>query len=134
MTMGWITWDKTLELGQEQMDADHLHLVALVNQLAKGIVNNQGKEAHDAVLDQLFADIRVHFGNEEKLMAAHAYPSAEGHRAEHVKLIKDAVEYRAKFEAGGEPSISLLYFIDQWLTRHILGSDRELATFLTRTK
>ena len=132
--MGWITWDKTLELGQDQMDADHQHLVALVNQLAKGIVNNLGKEAYDAVLDKLFADIKVHFRNEERLMATHAYPSAEDHRAEHAKLVKAAIDYRAKFDAGGEPSISLLYFIDQWLTRHILGSDRELASFLARIK
>jgi hemerythrin len=112
------------------MDSDHRQLVALVNQLANGIVNNLGKEAYDALLDDLFAHTRAHFGMEERLMAACSYPDAKEHRAEHATLIKDALEYRARFDASAEPSISLLYFFDQWLTRHILASDRELASFL----
>jgi hemerythrin-like metal-binding protein len=128
--MDWIKWDHTLELGHEGMDSDHRQLVALVNQLANGIVNNLGKEAYDALLDDLFAHTRAHFGMEERLMAAGSYPDAKEHRAEHATLIKDALEYRARFDASAEPSISLLYFFDQWLTRHILASDRELANFL----
>lgn len=128
--MDWIKWDHTLELGHEALDADHRQLVALVNQLAKGIVNKLEKQAYDAALDELFARIRAHFCREEELMAACSYPFAEEHRAEHVKLIKDALDYRAKFDASAEPSISLLYFFDQWLTRHILASDRELARYL----
>ncbi len=132
--MGWIKWDHTLELGHDAMDADHRQLVALVNQLAKGVVNNLGKETHDALIDDLFAHVRAHFGMEEQLMAACSYPYAEDHRAEHARLIKDALGYRAKFDSGAQPSISLLFFFDQWLSRHILSSDRELANFLARNK
>lgn len=128
--MDWIKWDHTLELGHEALDADHRHLVALVNQLAEGIVNKLAKEAYDAALDDFFAHIRAHFGMEERLMAACSYPHAEEHHAEHVKLIKDALDYRAKFDASAEPSVSLLYFFDQWLTRHIRASDRELARYI----
>ena len=132
--MGWITWDHTLELGHEAMDADHRQLVALVNQLAKCIVENAGKEAYDALLDDLFTHTKAHFGMEEQLMAACSYPYAKEHRSEHAKLIKDALDHRAKFDASAKPSISLLYFFDQWLTRHILASDRELASFLAGNK
>ncbi len=132
--MNSLKWDHTMELGHEAMDADHKQLVALVNQLAEGIANNLGKQAYDAVLDDLMAHTRAHFGMEEKLMAACSYPYADEHRSEHARLIKDARDYRAKFDAGAEPSISLLYFFDQWLTRHILASDRELASFLAGNK
>jgi len=132
--MNWIKWEHTLELGHEAMDADHRQLVALVNQLADGIVNNLGKVAYDAVLDELIAYSRAHFSMEEQLMAACSYPDAEEHRSEHAKLIKDALDYRARFDASGKPSISLLYFFDQWLTRHILASDRDLASFLAASR
>ena len=132
--MDLIKWDHTLELGHEGLDADHRQLVALVNQLAEGIVNKLAKAAYDAALDDFFARIRAHFAMEERLMAECSYPDAEEHRAEHVKLIRDALDYRAKFDASAEPSISLLYFFDQWLTRHILASDRELARFIAGSR
>jgi hemerythrin-like metal-binding protein len=132
--MDWIKWDHALELGHEAMDAEHRRLVALVNQLARGIVEDLGKEAHEALLDELFAHTFAHFGMEERLMAASSYPHTEEHRAEHARLIKDALDYRARFDAGDKPSLSLLYFFDQWLTRHILSSDTELASFLAGNK
>ena len=132
--MTWIKWEPALELGHEAMDADHRQLVALVNQLANAVVNNLGKAAYDALLDDLIVHTRAHFGMEEQLMAACSYPDADEHRAVHAKLIKDALEYRAKFDSSAEPSVSLLYFFDQWLTRHILSSDRELARYLTASR
>lgn len=128
--MDWIKWDHTLELGHEAMDADHRQLVALVNKLANAVVDNLGKEAYNALLDDLFARAKAHFRMEEQLMAADSYPYAEVHCAEHARLIEDALDYRAKFDASAEPSISLLYFFDQWLTRHIFASDIDLANFL----
>ena len=131
--MDWIKWDHTLELGHEGMDADHSQLVALVNQLATGIVNNLGKEAYCALLDDFFAHIGAHFRMEEELMSACSYPHAAEHRSEHTTLIKNALDYRAKFDVSGDPSISLLYFFDQWLTRHIVASDWKLANFLAES-
>lgn len=128
--MGWVKWDSALELGHAAMDADHRQLVAVVNQLARGIVDDLGKGPFDLLLDELFARTQAHFGMEEQLMAACSYPDAEAHRSEHARLIEDALDIRAKFDASANPSISLLYFFDQWLTRHILASDRELARFL----
>ena len=82
------------------------------------------------MLDDLIAHTRAHFGMEEQLMSSSSYPFAEEHRAEHARLIEDALDYKAKFDASAEPSISMLYFFNQWLTQHILASDRELASYL----
>ncbi len=128
--MGWITWDQTLELGNAMMDAEHRQLVELVNQLAKAIINRVSADAYEALLNDLLRHAQEHFADEERLMTEHRYPFADEHRAEHQRLIKDFKEHRTKFGGNGELSISLLYFFDQWLTRHILGSDRDLAGFL----
>ena len=116
------------------MDAEHRQLVGLVNQLANAIVNNLGKAEYDALLDGLIAHTKAHFDTEERLMAASSYPDANEHRAIHAKLVEDALGYRTKFDASAEPSVSLLYFFDQWLTRHILTSDRELARHLAASR
>ena len=39
--------------------------VALLNQLAKCIVNDRGKKAYDALLDEIFAFAKIRFGNEK---------------------------------------------------------------------
>ncbi len=132
--MGWIKWDNTLELGHDAMDADHKQLVARVNQLADCVINNRGKKAYNALLNDLFAHTTAHFGMEEQLMAAHSYPYAEEHRSGHARLVEDVLAHRAKFDASAQPSISLLFFFDQWLSRHILNSDRELANFIAGSK
>lgn len=132
--MGWITWDDMLELGHPAMDTEHRHLVDLVNQLADAFLNPTGKEAYDKLLDELFVFTRGHFGMEERLMAAHDYPNAGEHKTEHAKLIQDALAFRDKFAASTAPSVSLLYFFDQWLSRHILTWDKDLAEFVTAAK
>jgi hemerythrin len=132
--MGWIKWDDMLELGLPAMDAEHRQLVDLVNQLAKAVLDPSEKETYDKLLDELFACTKEHFGTEERLMAAHGYPNATEHTSEHAKLIQDALAFRDKFAAGAEPSVSLLYFFDQWLSRHIVTWDRDLADFITASK
>ncbi|MBI2316316.1 MAG: hemerythrin family protein [Betaproteobacteria bacterium] len=129
-TRRWIKWDDMLELGHAGMDADHKRLVDLVNQLADCAVGDTGGEAYGELLDRLFAEARSHFEHEERLMARYGYPHTEEHTAEHVKLIETALEYKTRFGASVQPSVSLLYFFEQWLTRHIMSSDRELAAFV----
>ncbi len=128
--MTWLKWDATLELGHAEMDADHRQMVIMVNRLLQGIADKLGKQAYDAELDALFAHTKAHFDMEERLMAACSYPYAAEHRSEHARLIKEALDHRARFDASAEPSVSLLYFLDQWLTRHILSVDSEFARFL----
>ncbi len=130
--MGLITWEQRLELGNAELDAEHRKLVDLVNQLAKGIVEKMSRESYESLLDQLLAQAQAHFAHEEALMARNAYPLAEEHRSEHQRLVRDFQEHRKKFGRTGDPSVSLLYFFDQWLTRHIVGLDRDLIAFLAK--
>jgi hemerythrin len=132
--MEWIGWDSELELGHAAMDADHKELVALVNLLADGVVNHRGRETYDQLLKDLLANVEAHFGREDALMALHHYPFADEHKSQHAKLIQSAREFSSQFDATAAPSVSLLYFFEQWLIRHILSTDRELADFLAAAK
>lgn len=130
--MEWIAWDHVLATGHVILDTDHEHLVNLFNQLAVSVKERKGKSACADLLDKIIQHAQVHFAFEEHLMAEQHYPKADQHKAEHARLIKQAVNYIAKFDADSEGShIPLIHFAEDWLTFHVLVEDRELADFLS---
>lgn len=124
-------WNDSLKVGHGLIDRDHQRLVALINQLGEAMSAGQGKDVCGAVLDELVDYTKTHFANEERLMAAHGYADAPAHRAEHASLIDDVEEFRVKYRAGTATlSVFLLRFLMEWLTHHILESDKKLARAL----
>ena len=133
-TMKWIPWDNVLATGHARLDADHMILVDLFNQLATSIMERKGKVDCVNLLDKIVRHAKAHFEFEQQLMAEHRYPNTEQHTAEHVRLIAQAIKYIAKIEADSPGShIPVIHFPEDWLTFHILAADRELADFLSTT-
>jgi hemerythrin len=130
----WVPWDHMLATGHSVLDADHKYLVTLVNQLADSVKERKGKLACGNLLDKIIEHTKAHFEVEERLMAEHRYHKADEHTADHARLIKQALNYRSKFEVGSPGShIALIHFPEDWLTFHILAADKELADFLSAT-
>ena len=133
--MDWIAWDETLETGHARMDADHKELAGLFNLLRDAVEAGKGKSACGKILDDIIMRAQAHFEREQQLMAQHRYPKAEEHGAEHAMLIRQALDYRGRFDLGSAASRSeLMSFPEVWLSFHILFSDKELAAFVARAK
>lgn len=129
--MNWIPWNDMLATGHAGMDADHKNLVMLFNQLADSVKKRSDKIVSGDLLDKIIRHTKAHFELEERLMAEHHYPKTDQHTADHAQLIKRAINYKAKFDAGSPGShIPLIHFPEDWLTLHIVGADKELAEFL----
>lgn len=129
--MAMMEWNDSLKVGHSMIDRDHQRLVGLINKLGDAMSSGQGKEVCGAVLDELIDYTRTHFANEERLMAAHGYGNSAAHRAEHAKLIDDVQAFRIKYASGTATlSVFLLRFLMEWLTHHILQSDKKLAAEL----
>jgi hemerythrin-like metal-binding protein len=132
--MEWIPWDDMLATGHSVLDADHKILIALFNELADSVKKRSGKAACLSLLEDIIEYARMHFALEDQLMAEHGYPKTDRHAAEHVRLIKRAITFKTKFDAGTPGShIDLIHFPEDWLTFHILGADKELGEFLATT-
>jgi len=132
--MEWIPWNNVLATGHSVLDADHKILVAIFNQLADSVRRRSGKAVSSDLLAELIEHAKTRFALEDRLMAEHCYPKADQHAAEHVQLVKRAINYKTKFDAGSPGShIHVIHFPEDWLTFHILGADREFADFLTTT-
>lgn len=130
-----LEWNDKLMLGHSQIDRDHQRLVALINQLSDAMTGGKGKEVCGKVLDELIQYTRTHFAMEEQLMAAHRYAGAFEHKAEHAKLVNQVLEFKSKFDDGTATlSVALLRFLVDWLTHHILVSDKDLARTISDTR
>jgi len=129
--MDWIVWDHSLETGNAKMDADHRELAGLFDQLREAAEGGGGSAACSRVLDNIVEHTKAHFALEQRLMTQYQYPKTEQHAAEHTMLIRQALEFRERFNRDFAASkAEVIQFPDVWLTFHILFSDKDLAAFL----
>lgn len=126
-----MTWDEKLATRHPGMASDHRRMVDLINRLGEAMTDGKGKFTHCAIFDEIVRLTRTHFEMEDRLMAAHRYPKADEHRAEHASLLKKLLKHKQGVEEGdAEITASLLHFLDFWWTHHILTTDDEMAEFI----
>lgn len=129
--MAMIVWGPNLMVGVQQIDNQHKKLVELVNKLNDAMVAGHGRDIIGPTLNELVKYTQLHFATEEGLMKLHGYEHTAEHKAEHNKLLHDVGEFKKRFDAGNSMlSVELLRFLRDWLSRHILGSDKKLAAVL----
>jgi hemerythrin-like metal-binding protein len=131
--MALIAWGPALSVGVTVIDDQHKKLIELVNQLNDAMHAGQGRAALGTVLGELVKYTVYHFGTEEKLMAQHHYELSAAHKAEHKKLVDDVGAFKAKFEGGNAMiSTEIMNFLRDWLSRHIMGTDKKFGQALIK--
>jgi hemerythrin len=120
-------WNEHLDLGHETMDREHHLQVALVSAIAEAIEQRRPAEAR-RVTAQLIAYSGMHFGGEELLMSASAYPDRARHGDEHRMLAQAMREVEGALERD-ERELALAFALDlrAGLAGHIAGADQRLA-------
>ena len=129
--MPLILWDSSFSVGYEPIDAEHMRLDKLINQLHDAMTLGWGQQIVSYVLDALVDYTQTHFATEEHLMAFHDYPAAADHKQEHDELTHQVLDLRSQL-ASGQPvvTVDVMQFLKRWLTDHILGTDMALGSFL----
>lgn len=122
-------WNHYFETGLPDVDAQHRHLVSLLNQLGNE-VDSSTPEHIDQTLKAL-ADYTVyHFGCEERLMEQ--YGVAPGHRDAHCRthqrFVAQVHNWMATRNETGQLSLAqLVAYLSNWLIFHILGDDQSMG-------
>lgn len=131
--MSLITWNALLETGVQEIDAEHLQLVNLINRLYDTVTQQHGPDIVDEALQTVRDYTLFHFRNEEALMARAGYDGVEEHHQLHVDMVHTINDFIARHDVG-EAGIAeaLLDYLRDWLVRHILGSDRAVVAYLLR--
>ena len=128
--MAFMNWSGALSVGVDQIDTQHKKLVEILNTLHEARLRGSRKQDLDRVMVDLLSYTRYHFGFEERMMVVAAYPELPEHHREHQALVAQASGYVQEVAEGRAlVSIRLLKFLKQWLSQHIMETDRKFGEF-----
>lgn len=131
-----IEWDKTLEIGNLEIDGQHKELFKRVNSLLEAMDQGKGSNEIMSMLKFLEDYSKTHFAEEEKLMEMHNYPGLRAQKAEHAEFIKNLETIKKEIAPPSMlPTTIRVYFMTvNWLENHILKMDKEIGKFLKRKR
>ena len=126
-----IVWDKSYEVGHPILDAQHRHIVDLVNAL-QNAAHGEGLGTVGAVLPYFVRFLENHFETEEAILRQVSYPGVEKHAAEHLALLTQVTQSRQKTAQDGHETdpVRFAATIWAWVHEHTATSDREYAPML----
>jgi len=124
-------WKEAYSVKIAEIDKQHKKLIDFVNELNEAMAQGKGKEASAKVLDALIDYTKVHFAYEEKLMRDNGYPDFAEHKAKHDKMAAKVLSLQQQCRQGNASlSFEVTKFLQDWLNKHILGTDMQYAPFL----
>ena len=128
--MALIDWDEKLSVNVKSIDEQHKKLIGLINLLHDSMKEGKAKDIMNKVLGDLADYTDYHFQTEEKYFQQFNYPEFVKHKKEHDDLRKEVLNLKNKLDKGeGIITIEVMYFLKDWLSKHILGSDKKYSSF-----
>jgi hemerythrin len=130
-TAEYMKWSESFSVGHPGIDAQHKKLVSLLNELCVAMGSGRSSSVLGTILEQLVNYTKEHFRAEEVIMKEAAFPGFAAHKLEHDALAGKILKLQSELRAGTVGiSIELLDFLKDWLTHHILESDKKYAPFV----
>ncbi|MGB6945719.1 MAG: bacteriohemerythrin [Bryobacteraceae bacterium] len=130
-TTQFVSWNDTWLVGVQEVDAQHKHLVSLLNQLHEAMSQGHGKDVLGPILDSLVRYTQVHFAAEERMMQQSNYPDIVNHKREHEALTQKVLDFQKNFTDGRiAMGIEVMQFLSTWLQGHIRGTDKKYVPFM----
>ena len=128
--MALMSWSDDMSVGVAAIDAQHQHLIALVNQLHEAMLARESRVVLGRVLRELVDYTTEHFLLEEGYFDEHGYPDADEHKKEHIAFAQRIDTFVRGFARGERMlTIEVMSFLGDWLREHILGTDKRYAAF-----
>lgn len=129
--MEMISWNDSLSVKIKSFDDQHKKLIELINQFYANISLATKKEMMLDVIKSLKDYTVLHFTTEERYMKLHGFPGYEAHLNEHKSFIEKVNSFEERYSAGKLVlSVEITNFIKEWVTNHIMGTDKKYSSFL----
>lgn len=136
--MTFMPWTKELETGIPQIDEQHKWLVDLTNKLYDSTSNDRQINSAEIgnILEQLVDYTINHFIAEETLFANLGYPETTSHVKQHNMFTHKVYSLLERHESGDDSvaSIETLELLKNWLTNHIMKTDKDYIEFFRDKK
>ena len=128
-----LTWQERFNIGVESIDNAHQELFRIINKLHNVVRTGGGNAKWTAA--QTIKYVRSytlkHFQDEETYMLSINFRDYEAHKAIHATMREKIIPHlysRMEREDYSDESIKFfLSVLEKWLTRHIIGHDREIV-------
>jgi hemerythrin-like metal-binding protein len=133
--MAYFEWADDMVIDHGPIDQDHRQLVDLVNALHTATTDGRGQEIVANILDELIRYTVEHLRREEHLMASLHFPNLARHKEEHDKFMAKIRDLKKLFDGGSITVASQLSTVlRDWLSLHIRRNDKEILTFVKKTR
>ncbi len=124
-------WDESFSVGLPEIDRQHQILIGMINELNRHVKLKDNMFFVQRVLQGLIDYTVSHFSYEEGLLERNEYEDLVRHKEKHKKLIAQVLAFQPRLESEGEAVLEeLLNFLNDWLAKHIKGSDKEYGRVL----
>ncbi|CAA6603537.1 putative Hemerythrin-like metal-binding protein [Rhodospirillaceae bacterium LM-1] len=126
MTEKAILWSQSMSVGIDELDAAHLNLINLVNNLFEAGLKPGAQQNLEAAVATLMTHTLAHFAHEEAYLNSRNAAVAAKHQSEHIRLFAEleAICQRLLKEGGKEFDSATAAFLRHWMVSHIMGHDK----------
>ncbi|RCX17931.1 hemerythrin [Anaerobacterium chartisolvens] len=127
-------WKDRYRLGIEEIDGQHKRLFEIGNEAYDIAMLKSSYDRYDEILkviNSLIDYTEYHFGYEEELMKKHGYNGFDEQKKEH-KFYIDKIRSLSERDIDEDQQkaiLEILDFLAEWISSHIIFSDRKYATF-----
>ena len=129
--MAFVNWKEEFSVRVPEIEIQHRRLLDIINKLHEAMHMGGKPEALKRVSDELVSYTRYHFGYEEQMLARAGYRGLEEHKRKHRAMVAQVEGFAAEITSGkASVSIKLMAFLKDWLSRHIMETDQQYATYL----
>jgi len=125
-------WTTKYSVNNELIDVQHRMLFAIINDLNTYIINGQGLENIEEILNKMSAYATLHFRTEEDILLKSNYTEYQKHKDYHDNFKKQIFKSTQEVISNKNEKtvIEIHRFLVDWLTSHILDEDVKYSELL----
>ena len=128
--MEFVEWTEKFTVGNPLIDAYHHIFCQMVEEFRRAMSEEAPPPMGERI--EFLVDYTLkHFDSEERWMAKVGYPDLEAHKAIH-QGFRDRItelQRRYKEENGSVGAEEVLFLVQDWFAKHILGTDMEFKAY-----
>ena len=129
--MNFMKWDEQYAVHIRLIDDQHKRLFDMIEQFYSALQQKETQRAMSELLTGLTEYALYHFHAEERMMSLNNFPLYAVHKSAHEKFIMTVQEFKDRFDSGKLLiPVEVAQFLKQWLSNHILMTDKYLGRFL----
>jgi hemerythrin len=120
-----LVWDNKYSVEVEEIDNQHKHMFAVINELLDAIDTNTTAEHLGNIIESLVKYKIFHFETEEKYFRKFNYDGTNEHVAKHQEFNNKLSSLKEKYpEYTIEFAFQLVDFLEDWLINHLMIMDQ----------